>query len=124
MKKYLFLDDVRSPDWVYNTFNGYFSDDELYFKNVNWEVVKDYDEFVKWMEEYTKGMDKTKPIFLDDLMISFDHDLGYGKDGYDAVKWLSENNFVVKEYYVHSANPTGKANIIQFQKNWLNFNGL
>lgn len=57
------------------------------------------------------------------VFISFDHDLGNDEDGtgYDFLKWLIEyiqdnklkfpNEF---DYTVHSANPVGKANIIQY----------
>ena len=49
-------------------------------------------------------------------MISFDHDLGQGKTGYDVIKWIEEQAFfgklkVVPKMVVHSANPVGRANI-------------
>lgn len=43
--------------------------------------------------------------------ISFDHDLGYGKSGYDVANWIEnavfQNNFPRVEWDVHSANPVG-----------------
>ena len=47
--------------------------------------------------------------------ISFDHDLGEEKTGYDCAKWLvgfcMDNNLQLPEFYVHSQNPVGKGNI-------------
>lgn len=66
--------------------------------------VYDYDEFVSFI--LTNGM----PDF-----ISFDHDLGLGKTGFDCAKWLVEycldNQVSLPEFFVHSQNPVGKENI-------------
>ena len=85
----LYLDDIRIP------------------KTKGWDVVRSYDEFIKWIDE--NGLpDK----------VSFDHDLGEEgtKTGYDCAKWMV--NYCIKnhlpylpEYNTHSANPVGKANI-------------
>lgn len=51
------------------------------------------------------------------LFISFDHDLGDGKDGVAVVKWMIERDmdgFPIPEdfdFEVHSGNPIGRANI-------------
>jgi hypothetical protein len=94
MKK-LYLDDIRTP------------------KTKGWDIVRSYDEFVKWIEK--NGLpDK----------VSFDHDLGEEgtKTGYDAAKWLvyycySNGLPFLPEYNVHSANPVGKANIESYLSN-------
>lgn len=92
----LYLDDVRNP------------------KTSDWEIVRNYDDFVKYITENA----------LPDE-ISFDHDLGeQTKTGYDCAKWLCEycwtNGLPVPDWNVHSANPVGRDNIIQilesFQK--------
>lgn len=84
----LYLDDIRIP------------------KTKGWDIVRSYNEFVKWIE--ANGVpDK----------ISFDHDLGdeNTKTGYDAAKWIGkyclDNSIPFPEYNVHSANPVGRANI-------------
>ena len=46
-------------------------------------------------------------------LISFDHDLGETKSGYDVAKYIVENDIPIKEYKVHSANPVGRFNIEQ-----------
>jgi len=53
------------------------------------------------------------------FMISFDHDLGEGvQSGYDFAHWLVEmhldKEIDIKDmhYYVHSANPVGRNNIV------------
>ncbi len=92
----------------------------------NWEIVKNYDQFVDYIEK--NG--------LPDL-ISFDHDLSdkhYGqlkninydeigeKTGYHAAKWLTEycqkNNLKFPNYLVHSWNREGAKNIISWIENY------
>lgn len=122
MKK-LYLDDIRTP------------------KTDCWEIVRTYDEFVKYIE--TNGVPD---------VISFDHDLAKEhtkyyfengghenppnplnqqfneKTGYDAAKWLCEycwtNGLPLPEWNVHSANPVGSDNIKfllnNFQKKYNN----
>ena len=43
--------------------------------------------------------------------ISFDHDLGEKKSGYDIAKYIVENNIPIKAFSCHSMNPVGKKNI-------------
>lgn len=90
----LWLDDLRnSPDG-------------------SWVVVKTFREFRETIQEL--GL----PYF-----ISFDHDLGLlSGSGYDCAKWLVENEYVIKDYQVHSQNPVGKENIIGLLENWKKFN--
>lgn len=93
----LFLDDERDP-----------IDD-------SWIVVRSYDEAVKTVE--TLGF----PGF-----VSFDHDLGSEKTGYDFAKYLvnydikSDTWFIpnIFNYYVHSQNPIGKENIVRFLESY------
>jgi len=62
--------------------------------------------------------------------ISFDHDLGEGVDtGYDIAKALVQSDMSKVsfrftddfDFYVHSQNPVGKANIECFINNYLEF---
>lgn len=121
----LFLDDIRQPkDACYLVINPaiYWEDD--------WQVVKNYPEFCKWIK--FNGLPK---------IVSFDHDLadvhyeidfndwddltadqlGVEETGLDCAKWLVEycldNGFQLPEYYVHSANPVGKKNIQSYLDN-------
>lgn len=89
----LFLDDERTPK-----------------TKGPWVVARSYDEFVSIIKE------KGAPIY-----ISFDHDLGEEKSGLDCVKWLINNNIVVRDFNVHSANPVGRDNIISKMKSWIKF---
>ena len=88
----LYLDDIRTVP------TGYF-------------LVTSYDEFVSFLKEH--GL----PIF-----ISFDHDLGEGKTGYDCAKYLVEyclDHFkTLPDYKVHSQNPVGKENIEKLLENF------
>jgi hypothetical protein len=94
MKYRLFIDDERYPT-EYQMFSH------------NFVIVRDYDSAV---EVVTKlGI----PEF-----ISFDHDLGPGKTGYDFALWLAEHVHYGDpqlpedfEYDIHSMNPVGRDNI-------------
>ena len=93
----LFLDDERAPP---NDGN-------------NWHIVRNFSEFKNHIDK--NGL----PEF-----ISFDHDLGSDfRTGFHCARYLIEycldnklnfNNF---DYYVHSQNPIGKANIIGLVEN-------
>ena len=45
--------------------------------------------------------------------ISFDHDLGEDKSGYDIAKFIVENHIPIGSYSVHSMNPVGRKNICE-----------
>lgn len=115
MKVALYLDDVRTPT---TTIPGY----------EPWVVVRNYNEFVTWITE--NGVPD---------LISFDHDLakehmedyfnqmylqGYQQPDYEnytektgldcaywLVKYIQDNNLVLKSVSVHSHNPVGASNI-------------
>ncbi|QIG90650.1 hypothetical protein G6R40_13795 [Chryseobacterium sp. POL2] len=88
--------------------------DDLRSTPENFERVYDYDEFVNFINK--NGV----PEF-----ISFDHDLGEGKTGFDCAKFLVEfcldNGVSDINFQVHSQNPVGKENI---EKLLGNFNRL
>lgn len=96
----LFLDDERFP-----VDDGH-----------QWIIVRTFDEAVSYVQKH--GMPK---------YASFDHDLGDGKNGYDFVKWLVEqdltqNGTIIKEdftFYTHSQNPIGVANINAYLQHYL-----
>jgi len=114
----VYLDDVRTPI------------------ETNWVVVRNYDEFVKFVGE--TGLENIE-------VISLDHDLGHSamreyynnvspnykldynniteKTGYDCAKWLVEESMKtavrLPEVVVHSANPIGSANITGYINNYL-----
>jgi len=111
MKKLLWLDDIRDPktsDWLLTYAPEYaYGDGEVIW-------VKNYDEFVSWIEK--NGLPDG---------ICFDHDLGEEKSGYDCAKWLVEycmdNNLPIPKFNIQSANPTGKININSLLKNYQKF---
>lgn len=88
--------------------------DDLRCTPENFHRVYDYDEFVLFVNSH--GF----PDF-----ISFDHDLGLGKTGYDCAKFLVDycldNGVSTINFTVHSQNPVGKENI---EKLLNNFNKL
>ena len=121
--KRIYLDDIRTP-----------------VDKEKWVVVRDYDEFIKTVEEI--GFDNIE-------FISLDHDLGDSameewntnvyhnykldynniteKTGYDCAKWLVENWLNGKrvfDVYTHSANAIGSANIMGYINNYRHINHL
>lgn len=98
------------------------------YNDPDWIIVRTYDEFVNCILE--SGMPG---------LISFDHDIEadqiddgvldiknckiiYGKTGYDCAKWLTtyceEYDMKLPQYFVHSANPVGAANIRLLLENY------
>lgn len=136
MKKYnLFLDDVRSPRdawrdthktdylrpiWDVSNAGGLQPEDPKYKElaesfHTNWIIIRSYDEFIQFVED----------MHLNDgfpSLISFDHDLGEGKSGYDCAKWLvnfcMDHNLQMPNYLIHSMNPVGTENIDSLLKNF------
>lgn len=96
--KYLFLDDERCPGDV----------TWIVLADAPWTVVRSYDEAVEWV------LNNGYPD-----VISFDHDLGLGKDGFQFAKWLVEYDMDTDtmpyefEFTVHSKNPIGATNIFK-----------
>jgi hypothetical protein len=116
-KMRLYLDDVRTP------------------KDLDWQVVRSYDEFVAHIKMY--GLENYE-------LMSLDHDLGdtamkeyynnvhpnytldYNniteKTGLDCAKFLVAESMNTKiplpQIYVHSANPIGSANIMGYVNNY------
>lgn len=114
----IYLDDVRTP------------------KQDTWVITRNYDEFVKIVNE--NGLSSID-------FISLDHDLGESamkeyftnvspnykldynniseKTGYDCAKFLVDksiqDNVPLPLIYVHSANPIGSANIMGYVNNYL-----
>lgn len=116
-KIWLYLDDVRIPT------------------EGNWEVVRNYEEFVNHIKY--NGLENYE-------VISLDHDLGEGamveyytnvkpnyelnyeripeKTGMDCARWLVtealSKGIHLPTIYVHSANPIGAANIMGYINNY------
>jgi len=113
----LYLDDVRTPT------------------NEDWVVVRNYDEFVQKINLH--GLESFE-------VISLDHDLGEGamveyytnvknnftldynnieeKTGMDCCKFLVSlsmtKNIPLPQIYVHSANPIGSTNMMEYINNY------
>jgi hypothetical protein len=122
-KLWLYLDDVRIPT------------------EGEWEVVRNYDEFVAHIK--MNGLENYE-------VISLDHDLGEGamveyytntkpnyeldynripeKTGMDCARFLVAESMNTKvplpTIYVHSANPIGSANMMGYINNYFRNNKL
>lgn len=88
----IWLDDLRDPP------------------DATWVWVTNFQQFER---ELSIAKKTCRPIEI----ISFDHDLGEEKDGYDCIKLCSSVDFC--EVYplnveVHSANPVGRDNILAY----------
>lgn len=119
----LFLDDIRQPSAAGNYMP---SGQKAVYYMADWVIVRNYEEFVKIIEE--RG--------LPDL-VSFDHDLADAhydpstwkqtfsyreKTGMECAKWLVEycmnNKKKLPEFLVHSQNPIGAENIQKLLTNF------
>lgn len=111
MKTLLWLDDIRDP-FVYDWLISYAPD----FANGEGKVV--------WVKTFNGFVSHIKFKGIPD-MISFDHDLGEIKSGYDCAKWLVDycldNKIPVPKFGVHSANPVGAENIRMLLNNYSKF---
>lgn len=118
----LFLDDFRTVTMA----QTYAHPRDRGFYNGEWDIVRSYDEFVRYIDR--NGMPD---------MVSFDHDLAdehYAptgisydefteKTGYHCMQWMI--NYIIDNkikklphVLVHSANPVGAENI---ERLWTNF---
>lgn len=131
--KNLFLDDVRQPEMAFDYTNN------PIYTNLQWDIVRNYDEFVSYIE--TNGLPN---------LISFDHDLAdehytpaihwndYNKSkeyqesqqykektGMECAKWLVDYCIDKKEklpiFLCHSQNPVGADNIMGYLNNFLKY---
>lgn len=123
----LFLDDYRAPEDCLKYMHARIGSENLIYRSQNWDVVKNYPEFVAYITKH--GLPE---------VISFDHDLAdghyhenmqkgelnysgdsfnddYNKTGYHCAKWMIEycmnNNVKPLRCIVHSMNPVGTENI-------------
>jgi hypothetical protein len=95
----LLLDDCRT---ILETY--FVTGDKIYLDN-DWEIVRNYVDFVNIIK--SKGMPS---------LISFDHDLGLEKSGYDCAKWfiyycINNDIKITSRILIHSMNNVGKKNI-------------
>jgi hypothetical protein len=103
----IFIDDVRKPK------------------------TEDFDYVVRNHDDFLILLDRITHIRLGEnyyiSYISFDHDLGTEKSGYDCCKLLIDYDMVYGildedfTFSVHSANLVGKENIESLLNNWLEF---
>lgn len=80
-------------------------------------------EFVKLVDNYYVATSYEDAIFYlanfsedqnyEDLFISFDHDLGEERTGYDLAKFIVEYEIKIGGFDIHSMNPVGAFNIKQ-----------
>ncbi len=96
----VWLDDIRMSPFPPRDYRTEYPFDEY----------APYDVHVETADALIKLIDAGKVTF-----ISFDHDLGRGKTGYDVAKYIEESAYagtILPIYYkVHSANPIGTENI-------------
>ena len=99
-------------------------DDERFPKTEGWDIVRSYDEFVKYLNDND---------FPEE--ISFDHDLAdikydpkkaqesfsyHEKTGYDCLKYMAtfciSKSIPLPKVNFHTANPIGRDNMISYFK--------
>lgn len=97
-KFFIYIDDVRECPRVF---------DETF---VNF-TCRTYSAAIEVIEYCTSFKDF-------EVYLSFDHDLGEEKSGYDIAKYIVENKIPITGYTVHSMNPVGKWNIHQLMEHY------
>ena len=117
IKYNLFLDDFRDPR------DSAFYTGQVIYNLVEWEVVRNYDEFIKIIIE--RGIPEiisldhdlvAEHYGLEDYVWNNDYDQFKEKTGYHCAKWLIDYCIDNKlelptEVLIHSMNPVGSANI-------------
>jgi hypothetical protein len=104
----IFIDDIREPKI-----------EEFDY------IIRHYDALNSLLEEITLIRLGEEHYYI--KYVSFDHDLGTEKSGYDCCKLLIDYDMVYGildedfTFNVHSANPVGKENIESLLNNWLKF---
>lgn len=91
----LWLDDERQPN------QGFLKVVDRYY------VATSYEDAIFYLANFTDEES------YEDLFISFDHDLGEEKTGYDFAKFIIEHEIKIGGFSIHSMNPVGVANIHQ-----------
>lgn len=121
----LFIDDdcdglrapaitVEDPSW--RSMMNLYGDAPKTERLGDWVLARSVDEAVEMVEQ--RGM----PGF-----VSFDHDLGDGKDGIALAHWLIEKDLDGVplppdfSFEVHSGNPVGRANIRGLLQGYIEF---
>lgn len=128
----LFLDDIRKPTDVKVAYhNGAYEEFPSLF---SWEIVRSYEEFVGFIKKNGlptvisfdhdlswEHYPKEGPIVEGDWRtgkIKLPYDSYKEKTGYHAAQWLVEycleRGLDLPESYVHSFNPVGRQNIIDY----------
>jgi hypothetical protein len=93
----IWLDDLRDPP------------------DTGWIVARNYEAFEQILRTIYLLTFAGGQIDL----ISFDHDLGEGKDGYDCIKLCASVDYCEmypQDIEVHSMNPIGRDNILAFDE--------
>lgn len=130
MRVNIYLDDIRDPRQSYD-----YTKNPIY-NNLDWKVVRNYDEFVSAVVAIQLNGDSLGTV-------SFDHDLcvehmeipfeiwdsytadqlGLEMTGLDCAKFLTEHlethDLPYPGLVCHSQNPVGKKNIEAFLMNWM-----
>ena len=87
----LFIDDLRNPNTVIQNLGG---------KKI--VCANNYEAAIQALNDYTFDI------------VTFDHDLGEDKTGYNIAKYIVEHQIKINNgFRIHSANSVGRFNIYQ-----------
>ena len=87
--------------------------------------VEQFDKVIRSYENFEREVLALAHYGAKFTYISFDHDLGLGKTGYDCAKFLVDADISANilhtnfKFNVHSANPVGAENIRSYLSNYL-----
>jgi len=130
MNYQLYLDDIR---FLEDTFA--YTHNQIYL--VGWKIVRNYDEFIKIIEELgvpevislDHDLSELHYYTMQDNISKDDYDICEEKTGYHCAKWLIDycidnQKELPTKILVHSMNPVGSQNIKSLFKSYYKSIGL
>ena len=103
-RHFVWIDDERPIDnGIIRRVNSIPAEDS---EITGWSVCRTGEDAIKEIKSSSQISDCK-------IFISFDHNLGFGINGYDVAKWIVENEIPITGFTVHSMNPIRAKNIIK-----------
>lgn len=112
----LILDDERDFNTITSVYYRRLAKVEPYTENQK-TILQKYAKKHFLVQDYNQAVSYIDKYGIPD-MIMFDHDLGYGKDGYDFLKYVC-NFRKFFEASFHSMNFVARFNMINFYNNFV-----
>lgn len=104
----LFLDDLREPASCSDYMQERGLKDKFLYIDQDWVIIRNYEDFVDFIDKCEEFPS----------LVSFDHDLGEEKSGYDCLVYLCafclRKEKQLPTFIFHTNNPVGRDNMQSF----------